>query len=56
MYALGIRHVGEEMSERLVKRFSSLDDLEKASLEDLMSVTTITGKRSDPQYYSSFAR
>ena len=44
VFALGIRHVGEEMSERLVKRFSSIDDLEKASIDDLMSVTTIGPK------------
>ena len=44
VYGLGIRHVGEEMAERLVKRFPSIDDLEKASLEELMSVPTIGPK------------
>jgi len=41
IYALGIRHVGEEMAERLAKRFVSIDDLEKASLEELTAVPTI---------------
>ncbi len=44
VYGLGIRHVGEEMAERLVKRFPSIDELEKASLEELMSVPTIGPK------------
>jgi DNA ligase (NAD+) len=44
LFALGIRHIGEEMAERLVKRFPSIDDLEHASLEDLMSVPTIGPK------------
>ena len=41
LFALGIRHVGEEMAERLVKRYSSIDELMKASPEDLMTVPTI---------------
>ena len=44
LFALGIRHVGEEMAERLVKRFTSMDELEKASGEELMSVPTIGPK------------
>ncbi len=47
VYALGIPHVGEEMAERLVKRFSSLDELEQAGREDLMSVPTIGPKIAD---------
>jgi DNA ligase (NAD+) len=44
LYALGIRHVGEEIAERLVKRFSNIDDLEMASPDDLMAVPTIGPK------------
>lgn len=44
LFALGIRHVGEEMAERLVKSFPSIEELEKASLEDLTSVPTIGPK------------
>ncbi len=44
IFALGIRHVGEEMAERLIKHFNSIDKLEKASLEELMSVPTIGPK------------
>ncbi len=47
VYALGIRHVGEEMAERLVKRFTSIDELGKASREDIMSVPTIGPKIAD---------
>jgi DNA ligase (NAD+) len=44
LYALGIRHVGEEMAERLTARFHSIEVLEKASLEELTSVPTIGPK------------
>jgi DNA ligase (NAD+) len=44
LFALGIRHIGEEMADRLVKRFSSIEELEQASLEDLMLVPTIGPK------------
>jgi DNA ligase (NAD+) len=47
LFALGIRHVGEEMAERLVKRFHSIDELEKASREELMDVPTIGPKIAD---------
>jgi DNA ligase (NAD+) len=47
IFALGIRHVGEEMAERLVKRFNSVDDLERASREELMAVATIGPKIAD---------
>ncbi len=43
-YSLGIRHVGEEMAERLAKRFNSIDELIKASFEDLTAVPTIGPK------------
>jgi DNA ligase (NAD+) len=44
IFGLGIRHVGEEMAERLVNKFPSIDELENASLEDLTSVPTIGPK------------
>ncbi len=47
IFALGIRHVGEEMAELLAKEFLSLDELAKASKERLMSVSTIGPKIAD---------
>ena len=47
IFALGIRHVGEEMAERLVKQFTSVDELEKASFDDLTSIPTIGPKITD---------
>ncbi len=44
IYALGIRHVGEEMAERLVKRFNSIDVLMKADYDSLTAVPTIGPK------------
>jgi DNA ligase (NAD+) len=44
LFGLGIRHIGEEMAERLVKRFLSIDDLQSASFEELTSVSTIGPK------------
>lgn len=41
IYALGIRHVGEETARDLAERFGSLDDLRRASLEDLMRLRDI---------------
>lgn len=43
IYALGIRHVGEETAIALAKHFGSLAKLEKASLEDLQKVEDIGG-------------
>jgi DNA ligase (NAD+) len=47
LFALSIRHVGEEMAERLVKSFPSIDALEKATREELMSAPTIGPKIAD---------
>ncbi len=47
IFALGIRHVGEEMAELLAKEFLSLDELAKASKERFMSVSTIGPKIAD---------
>lgn len=38
IYALGIRHVGENTAKMLVKHFSSLNELMKASKEDLKKI------------------
>ena len=47
IFALGIRHIGEEMAEVLVKEFPSLDELANASREKLMSTPTIGPKIAD---------
>ncbi|HSW58913.1 MAG TPA: NAD-dependent DNA ligase LigA [Dehalococcoidales bacterium] len=44
LYALGIRHIGEEMAGRLAERFNSIEELEKAGYEDLVAVATIGPK------------
>jgi DNA ligase (NAD+) len=44
VYALGIRHVGEEMAERLTRHFAGLDDLEKAGAQELMLIPSIGPK------------
>jgi len=47
IFALGIRHVGEEMAEILAGEFRSLDRLADATRDDLMSVPTIGPKIAD---------
>ncbi len=47
IFALGIRHIGEEMAELLAKHFSSIDRLSNASREELMSVPTVGPKIAD---------
>jgi DNA ligase (NAD+) len=47
IYALGIRHVGEEMAETLATEFRSIDALAVASRERLMSVSAIGPKIAD---------
>jgi DNA ligase (NAD+) len=44
IYALGIRHVGEETAQRLTKKFSSIYKLAEAKKEDLMSEAGIGPK------------
>jgi len=44
IFALGIIHVGEEYAELLVKKFSSIDDLTKATYEQLLSIPSIGPK------------
>ena len=41
IYALGIRHVGEETARDLANHFRSLHDLERASREDLETIPQI---------------
>jgi DNA ligase (NAD+) len=47
IFALGIRHVGEEMAEILAGEFHSIDGLAKASRERLMEVSAIGPKIAD---------
>jgi len=47
IFALGIRHVGEEMAEILAREFHSIKALAKASREELMSVSTVGPKIAD---------
>ena len=41
IFALGILHVGEQYAELLAETFNSIDDLAKASEEDLLSLPSI---------------
>jgi DNA ligase (NAD+) len=47
IFALGIRHVGDETAEILASHFGSIDRLANASREELMSVATIGPKIAD---------
>ncbi len=47
IFALGIRHVGEEMAEILAREFGSMDKLAKASRKELVSIPTIGPKIAD---------
>lgn len=44
LYGLGIKHIGETVAKKLVKNFSSIEELSKASLEDLVQVEDIGEK------------
>lgn len=50
IYALGIRHVGEETVVALAQYFGSLNKLKKASKEELASLSDIGGKVSESIY------
>ncbi len=41
LYGIGIKHVGETVAKKLVKNFNSIDDLQKASVEELVQVEDI---------------
>ena len=47
IFALGIRHIGEEMAEILAKEFDSMEALATASREQLISVAAIGPKIAD---------
>jgi DNA ligase (NAD+) len=47
IFALGIKHVGEEMAETLATEFRSIDTLTAASRERLMSISAIGPKIAD---------
>jgi len=47
IFALGILHVGEEYAELLAENFASIDDIAKASQEDLLSLPSIGPKIAD---------
>ncbi|MFH0739917.1 MAG: NAD-dependent DNA ligase LigA [bacterium] len=55
IYALGINGVGEESAIDLASRFISLDNLEKASLEDLVDIPNI-GPRTAESIHTFFRR
>jgi DNA ligase (NAD+) len=44
VFALGIRHVGSEMAERLARHFGSIEALAAASPEELESIATVGPK------------
>ena len=41
LFALGIRHVGETLAKKLASHFKNLDNLEKATLEQLVNVPDV---------------
>ena len=47
IFALGILHVGEEYAELLAENFASIDDLAKASRDELLSIPAIGPKIAD---------
>lgn len=44
LYGIGIKHVGETVAKKLAKNFTSIDDLRKATAEELVQVEDIGGK------------
>lgn len=44
LYALGIKHVGVTVAKTLCKKFSSIEDLQKATVEELIEVDDIGPK------------
>jgi len=47
IFALGIRHVGAEMAEVLAGKYHSIDELAKASRDELMEISAIGPKIAD---------
>ena len=64
LFALGIRHVGKTVAEKLAQHFRTMDALEHASYEDLIEVDTIgdqialsvKGYFDDPESQKEIAR
>ena len=44
LYGIGIKHVGETVAKKLVKNFNTIDDLKKATVEELCQVEDIGAK------------
>ena len=44
LFGIGIKHVGETVAKKLAKNFESIDDLKKATKEELVQVEDIGGK------------
>ena len=44
VYALGIRHIGGEMAQLIAQHFGSIDDLQKATIEELTDIPGIGPK------------
>lgn len=55
LYALGIRHVGETVAKVIAKKFTSVDALKKASVEELMEINEI-GERIAESVVDFFRR
>ncbi len=55
LYALGIRYVGETVAKKLANHFKNIQNLESASLEDLLNVEEIGDKIAESilEYFSS---
>jgi DNA ligase (NAD+) len=47
IYALGIRHIGEENAEILANKFPSIDKLAQASRDELMEISAVGPKIAD---------
>ena len=54
LFALGIRYVGETVAKKLAKHFKSLDNLQKASFEELVAVDEIGDRIAESliEYFS----
>ena len=44
LFGIGIKHLGETFAKKLAKNFESIDDLKKATVEELIQVEDIGGK------------
>ena len=55
LFALGIRHVGETVAKKIVKRFKSIEALSKAAREEIIEVEDVGGVIADSiiEYFSN---